>query len=205
MSPTLISSNSASSETDPSGDAARSASDHTSIADQPGQLDDAWITAVYPSLHRAAWKMTGDPIAAEDLAQETLIAAFKAWDSFDGRSSRSTWMHGILIRLTRKHFRYSSRLRRHLQRYAGMSLQRETASDSPDALATAEWKQSIWSKVAKLPRHQAEAITLHYDQQLTYEEIAQAVGCAVGTAKSRVHQGLKRLRQSADLSESFPQ
>ena len=106
-------------------------------------------------------------------------------------------MHGILIRLARKHFRTLTRLRRRIQRYVKESEKHESVNDHADQIAETEWQQSIWSEVAKLPRPQAETIVLRFGQQLTYDEIAQAVGCAVGTAKSRVHQGLQRLRQSA--------
>lgn len=112
-------------------------------------------------------------------------------------------MHGILIRLTRKHFRSLARLRRRIQQYVGNSKHPALHADAADMLAENEWRQSVWSEVAMLPRRQAEAITLRFGQQLTYEEVAEAAGCAVGTAKSRVHQGLKRLRQSTKTFEYF--
>lgn len=177
-----------------------------SVVDQasPDVMDDEFVAKVFPSLHRAAWRMTGDASAAEDLAQETLIVAMRTWNTFQGRSSRSTWLHGILIQLTRKHFRSLARFRRRIERYVGLSGKTETQPDSAEAVASEEWRQSIWSQVQTLPRHQAEAITLRYGQQLTYDEIAAAVGCAVGTAKSRVHEGIKRLRQmNHDIDETL--
>ena len=163
-------------------------------------LDDRFVQKAFPVLHRAAWKLTGDPIAAEDLAQETLVTALEKWDAFDGRSSRLTWIHGILIRKTRKHFRSLARLRRAVDRYLSLEPPAEAEASSDESLARSEWESSVWAKVATLPRQQAEAILLYYGQQMTYEQTAQALGCATGTAKTRVHHGLKRLRESHSVS-----
>ncbi len=169
---------------------------NTSDAVARDEMDDAFVRSIFPVLHRAAWKMTGDPASAEDLVQETLLAAYQAWHSFDGRSSRSTWIHGILIRQTRKYYRSTERLRRRIRRYVFQSDRKTIENASDTALARSEWNQSVWADVAALPRKQAEAVLLHFGQQLTYEETADALRCAVGTAKSRVHHGLKRLRES---------
>lgn len=162
---------------------------------------DAWIAEMYPSIHRAAWAITGNPTAADDLAQETFVVAIEQWERFSGRSKRSTWLHGILIRLSRKHFRASARLQRRLQNWGRRRRTETEASDPARQLAEVEWRQSIWSEIAKLPRPQAEAITLRFHSEWSYEQIAESLGCAVGTAKTRVHQGLKRLRQSNALHD----
>lgn len=167
-------------------------------ADDPSEMTDAWIELVYPSLYRTAWMMTGDRVAAEDLVQESLIEAMRHWSRFRGESSRSTWIHGILIRLIRKHFRSLSRLRRRIHSYVQQSSTQRVQTDE-DHFAKAEWSESVWAAVARLPRHHAEALTLRFGHDLTYERIAETVGCAVGTAKSRVHFGLKRLRNSNQL------
>ena len=139
--------------------------------------------------------MTGDASAAEDLAQETLIVAMKKWNTFDGQSSRMTWLHGILIRLTRKHFRTIARVRRRIECYVGIRSQTDAQQDHAQQIAEQEWHSSVWAEVQKLPRRQAEAITLRFGQQMSYDAAAEALGCATGTVKSRVHLGLKRLRE----------
>lgn len=169
--------------------------------------DEAWVCAVYPKLHHAAWAMTGDATAAEDLAQETLLAAIENWDRFRGTSNRDAWAHGILIRLSRKRFRTLARFRRRLQQRWRKHPQRQSDPDTSDVVATREWNQSVWSHVAKLPRRQAEAITLRFAKEMTYDEIAEALDCASGTAKSRVHHGLQRLRTlmgTDDLTDELP-
>ncbi|MEO1529980.1 MAG: RNA polymerase sigma factor [Planctomycetota bacterium] len=177
-----------------------------SSADQPAEMSDAWIRDVYPRIHRAAWAMTGDPSVADDLAQETFVVALDKWDSFDRRSTRLTWLHGILIRTSRKRFRSLARLRRRLEAYWQRDPRPQVSADSSRQLALREWNESVWSEVAKLSRPQAEAITLRFACDMTYEQIAEAVGCPEGTAKTRVHHGLKQLQgcellRDADMTE----
>ncbi len=163
-------------------------------------MDQQWIEKEYPSIHRAAWALTGDPAVAEDLAQETFVVALERWNSFDHRSRRSTWLHGILIRLSRKHFRSLARFRRRLEKRFYLESNSEQC-DAATELAKQEWDRSIWSEVATLPRRQAEAITLRFAGEMTYEQIAQVTGVAEGTVKSRIHHGLKQLRQSSRMSD----
>lgn len=176
-------------------------SPHVAIVteDASQRPSDDWVKTVYLRLHRSAWAMTGDAAAAEDLTQETLLAAIENWDRFRGVSSRDAWVHGILIRLSRKHFRALARFRRKLERSWWNHPGRQSEPDTRDVVAAREWNQSVWSHVAKLPRRQAEAITLRFAENMTYEQIADVLGCATGTAKSRVHHGLQRLRTSIDM------
>lgn len=164
---------------------------------------DEWVAEMYPSIHRAAWAITGNPSTADDLAQETFVVAIEQWNRFDGRSKRSTWLQGILIRLSRKHFRARARLHRRLQTWGRRKKPDAETIDPASKLAEVEWKQSIWSEIAKLPRPQAEALTLRFHSELPYEQIAETLNCAVGTAKTRVHQGLKRLRHSNKLRDTL--
>lgn len=158
------------------------------------QIDDDWIGEYYSRIHRAAWLMTGDAWAAEDLAQETFVVALDQWSKFEGRSSESTWLHGILMQLHRRRNRMLGRLRQRLLKYAER-MDSNPRPSQPDAdLAEKEWRSSIWADVANLPDAQREAITLKFAEDMTYEQIADALGCAEGTAKTRVHHGLKKLR-----------
>jgi RNA polymerase sigma-70 factor, ECF subfamily len=169
-------------------------------ADAP--IDDDWIREYYPRIHRAAWLMSGDPATAEDLAQETFIIALDRWHQFEGRSSASTWLCGILLHVHQRHGRTLARMRRRLMHYIDARTSGGPASGDPQTeLASKEWRQSIWALVAKLPRPQRDAVTLRFAENLTYEEIADTLGCSVGTAKTRVHHGIKRLRERTNLNE----
>ena len=163
--------------------------------------DDSWVRAHYERIHRAAWMMTGDAWAAEDLAQEVFVVAIDKWERFDGRSSRATWLYGILIQLRRRRGRTLARLRRRLQTYADRNPTKEV-SDPATELAAKQWQESVWADVAKLTEAQRDAVTLRFAEEMSYDEIASALGCAVGTAKTRVHHALKRLKDIRSANES---
>lgn len=166
-----------------------------SVKDSPSDPPDDWIVENYEKIHRAAWLMTGDAWEAEDLAQETFAIALDRWGRFEGRSSVSTWLFGILIRVRNRRSRSIARMRRRLQRYGQLHV--PPTSENPETLlAQSQWRESVWAEVARLPKPQRDAVTLRFANELGYEQIAEIVGCAVGTAKTRVHHGLKRLKQS---------
>ena len=154
--------------------------------------DDEWIAAHYQRVFRSAWLMTGNRQEAEDLAQDTFVVAIDRWERFDGRSTRATWLYGILMRLSRKRWRSVARLKRRIEVYASRTQRREIA-DPQQELADRQWRESVWSEVATLPAKQREAVLLRFAEDMSYDQIAAAMNCAVGTAKTRVHTGLKKL------------
>lgn len=140
--------------------------------------------------------MTGDAHEAEELAQEVFLVAIDRWDRFQGRSAESTWLYGILMKLHQKRARTLRRLHRRLRDYAAAATANGHAEPDPRSLlAVQQWRQSVWAMVARLPLDQQQAITLRFGEEMSYQQIADALGCKLGTAKTRVHHGLKRLRQ----------
>ena len=170
------------------------------------ELDDAWIAKHYEQIHRSAWLLTGSAEQAQDLAQETFLRALKGWDSFQGRCSEATWLTAILLNLHRTQCRSLGRSLRRLQLwFESQDESRPKADDPAVQLAALQWRESIWSEVAKLPSQQQHAILLRFQQGLSFEEIAKVQNCPVGSAKTRVHYGLKKLRPNLvkeDLSET---
>lgn len=172
-------------------------------------IDDAWIREHYSRIYRAAWLMTGDRPTAEDLAQETFVVAIHSRNRFRGHSSEATWLYGILVRLQKKHWRSLARWKRRLVAYVesgDRDLNHGDSGEDPQSVMAAEqWRDSIWADVARLPIEQRMAVTLRFAEGMSYDQIAKAVNCASGTAKSRVHHGLKKLREtlSSDVREPF--
>ena len=164
-------------------------------------IDDDWIREHYPRIHRAAWLMTGDAWEAEDLAQETFIVALDRWDSFRGQSARETWLYGILIRVSQRRNRSIVRMKRRLARYAELFISSNQYARVEQAAAQRQWNESVWADVARLPADQQVAVTLRFAQEMSYQQIADTVGCPLGTAKTRVHHGLKRLQRMAKQEE----
>ncbi len=161
-------------------------------------MDQAFIEQNYAYIYRMAWTMTGCATEAEDLAQDTFIVALDRWNAFDGRSQRKTWLIGILVNLKSRRDRSLGRFKRRL---VNCFLQaRANRESSPlTELMRREWQQSVWSQVARLPPAQRDVVVLRFAEQLTHDEIAEAVGCPVGTVRTRLHHAMKRLQQFPEL------
>jgi RNA polymerase sigma-70 factor (ECF subfamily) len=161
----------------------------------PHDVDPTQASALYfERIRRAALVLTGNPWDADDLAQETFLVMSAQRNQFAGRSSLYTYLYGILLNLERR-----DRRKRGLRQRVWLGLARltglETQATHPDeSLELAEWRRGLWSQVARLPDGQRQALVLRFSEGLKYEEIAEALGCPVGTVKSRIFNGLAALR-----------
>ena len=145
------------------------------------------LVALLPKLRVQALALTRNRAAAEDLVQDAVANALAAQDSFTPGTNFAAWMHRILRN------RFISTLRK----------QRETTDieDLPMsafAVSAAHEDRMVLKELGvalnRLPSDQREALFMVVLQGLSYEEVAQATGCAVGTAKSRVFRARRQLQ-----------
>jgi RNA polymerase sigma-70 factor (ECF subfamily) len=149
----------------------------------------------FARIQRAALVLCGDPWNADDLAQETFLVVAKQKNLFRGESQVYTWLYGILLNLERQRRRKRDRRQNRLRIFRENQTDTESiAPESSAALEAKEWKRSLWSQVAQLPDGQRQALVLRFSEQLRYEEIAEVLGCPLGTVKSRIFHGLASLR-----------
>lgn len=145
-----------------------------------------------------------DPDEAQDVAQEAFIKAYRALKDFRGDSAFYTWLYRIAVNTAKNHL--VARRRRppaedvevaDAERYAsGAALQ---AQSSPEReLLTEEIGHTVAQAMAQLPEDLYTAITLRELEGLSYEQIAQAMDCPIGTVRSRIFRAReaveKRLR-----------
>jgi RNA polymerase sigma-70 factor (ECF subfamily) len=150
----------------------------------------------FPKIHRAALVLTGNPWDADDLAQETFLVLARQQDRFQGRSSVFTWLYGILLNLDRRERRRHGMRRKKLQvLWDNEPAGERTTPPAETPIEVAEWKDSLWSWVHRLPDGQRQALVLRFSEGLPYEEIARAMQCPLGTVKSRIYHGLLSLRR----------
>ncbi len=147
-----------------------------------------------PLLRVAASKLT-DRLAAEDLVQEALLAAFAARHTFNPQFAFRTWMWTILLRLCEKHRQRESRPIR-----AGGSIDPVWADASAgsgasglEQLLLSERQDLLHHALTELPEAEADALRLRFFAGLKFEEIAAAMASSVSGAKQRVKHGLERL------------
>lgn len=143
-------------------------------------------------VHNLARRMTRDPEAAEDLVQETYLAAYKAWKRHRRPERVEPWIATICLNLARSNFR---RLRRRpdelLHPEPGLETRsdHDTAREAMTELDRATVHRALW----QLPEEQRIAITLMDLSGLTASEAAKVMGTPRGTVLSRVHRGRKAL------------
>jgi len=134
-----------------------------------------------------------NPSDIEDIAQETFIKAYRALPDFRGESAFYTWLYRIAINTARNW--YVAQTRRPQTVDPRENPEGETFDqidnlrdiNTPEALlASRQVAQTINQAMAELPEELRNAITLREVEGLSYDEIAQAMDCPVGTVRSRI-------------------
>jgi RNA polymerase sigma-70 factor (ECF subfamily) len=145
-------------------------------------------------------RLLRDPTEAEDVAQEAFVKAYRALASFRGDSAFYTWLYRIAVNTARNSM--ASRQRRPLDYEADLSETEQSAvasrmshSETPEATVLSdEIHATVNRAVAELPEDLRTAIILREIEGLSYEEIAAAMDCPVGTVRSRIF----RAREAID-------
>ncbi|WP_419253678.1 sigma-70 family RNA polymerase sigma factor [Caulobacter sp. ErkDOM-YI] len=146
------------------------------------------LVTLIPHLRAFARTLTGDPTAADDLAQDAMMKAWDARASFQLGTNMKAWTFMIL----RNQF-YSEKRRSWRQSQLDQEAAERTlvAVDNPEApVALDELRMSL----GMLPAEQREALILVGAGGFAYEEAAAICGCAVGTVKSRVSRARRALQ-----------
>jgi RNA polymerase sigma-70 factor (ECF subfamily) len=144
------------------------------------------VIAILPKLRVQALALTRNRAAAEDLVQDAVCNALSAQDSFIPGTNFAAWMHRIL----RNRFISNLRKRRDTTDIDDVPSS-VFATDAPheDRLALKELAKAM----TRLPSDQREALVMVVIHGMSYEALAEATGCAVGTAKSRVFRARRQL------------
>ncbi|HVP11565.1 MAG TPA: sigma-70 family RNA polymerase sigma factor [Phycisphaerae bacterium] len=167
------------------------------------RLVEQFATRIFGFLFR----MTGSRHDAEDLMQEVFVRVVRTIGSYKHDGRFESWLFRIAANLARDRLR---RLKRAPKMLGGMlapsgdgdqgtssaSLERAAGVHEPAdaALTRGEEMDALNAALAKLPAGEREVLMLRHFSQLSFKEIAQAVGCPLGTALARAHRGLAHLR-----------
>jgi RNA polymerase sigma-70 factor (ECF subfamily) len=153
-----------------------------------------------PLLH-VAWSKLGDRAWAEDVVQETFLAAFTARGTYNPRFAFRTWVWTILLNLCRRQWqrRESRPGERSLSNLPTADLAGYHEPLSHDTalaqLLGTERRELVHRLLARLPEAQADALRLRFFGGLQFSEIALAMDSSVGGAKQRVKHGLIELAE----------
>ena len=161
-------------------------------------------------LLRHAMTLCGNVALAEDLAQDTLVEAWKCLRRYNGRCEFFTWLCAILLNRYRNSIRenrfppVSSLGSREQDAFARNIERLADRSASPDETAETREQAALVRKcIARLPAKQQQVIYLRFYVDNSLEGIAAALGCSVGTVKSRLFHALDKLRGMNALDAQF--
>lgn len=148
---------------------------------------------------RLAWRLVGgDEAAAEDVAQDAFVRAYRGLDRFRGEASLETWFYRILLREAHNYRRW--RALREL--WGGLSSQ-EGPDPAPAPPGDPFLRRRIGEAFEGLSRRQREAFVLVHEEGFTMREAAELLGRSEGTVKTHVRRALETLRRElGDLRES---
>ncbi len=141
-----------------------------------------------------------DPMIAEDIAQESFIKAYRAIERFRGDSAFYTWLYRIAINTAKNHLVATARRvpldgvdAADAEQYDDGALLRDSSTPESEML-TDEIRDTVFATIDNLPEDLRMAITLREIENMSYEEIAEAMECPIGTVRSRIF----RAREAVD-------
>ena len=150
--------------------------------------------------HLRVWrfilKSVANPHDAEELAQETFLAAWRNFASFRGDAQFSTWLLGIALNLARNHCNRSPARREvELPEADQLDALFSEAQDPYEQMRLKQQLQALQNALAQLPNELREAITLVRLEGLSLEEAALLLDIPLGTIKSRLSRARSRLNE----------
>jgi RNA polymerase sigma-70 factor (ECF subfamily) len=142
------------------------------------------------------YRYAGNSADAEDLVQEVFLRAYRGLPGFRGEASLSTWVYRIAVNVC---LNWVASNKRHVEEIPGDLV--DPRPSPVERLGGKEASAAVRAAVGKLPEKQRMTLVLRVYQELTHKEVAEVMGCPVGTAKANFFFALKNLRKYLD-SES---
>ena len=132
------------------------------------------------------YALSGGRHSAEDIAQEAFLAAHRSWDKIVDLEQPSAWVRRVATNMAVSAVRRRVSEARALLRLGSF---REPLAELPESDA------EFWAAVRALPKRQAQAIALHYLEDLSTIEIAEVLQCSESTVRVHLHNGRKTLSE----------
>jgi RNA polymerase sigma-70 factor (ECF subfamily) len=164
------------------------------------------LVATYqPVIFDLAYRLLGDPEEARDVAQETFLKVYRHVSGFRGESGLKTWLYRIAVNQVSNHRRWWRRRHRREtvsldaapgEQGSSLGERLPCHSASPEQVALGREREQRVMVALDAVKHDCRvAVVLRDVQELSYEEIAEALEISVGTVKSRIARGREELRR----------
>ncbi len=133
---------------------------------------------------------------AEDVAQDAFLLAYRKLGDLGESAAFKSWLYRIAINRAHDELRRSARWGRRLDRNVGEEeLAELPAAGAESAVESRLLRRALVRELARLPKSQRSAVVLKDVVGMKYVEIAEFLGCPIGTAQIRVHRGRQKLRR----------
>jgi RNA polymerase sigma-70 factor, ECF subfamily len=143
---------------------------------------EAFYLREYHAVVRLAYALSGSRLAAEDIAQDAFLGAFRDWGHIRYPSG---WVRKVAVRRARRTV--------HRRLLEARAVARLLAGRGPAVAELPEEDAEVWRAVRALPRRQAQVTALRYVADAPVAEIAQTLGMAEGTVKAQLHRARQTL------------
>ena len=143
-------------------------------------------------VYSIAYRFSGEEATAMDIAQDTFVKLFSCIRDFRGDSSFDTWIYRLVVNSCLDYRRRASRLIPLGDEYLGTL---RVSGDSLSDLLRSEVGGRVRSAVERLSADLRIVIVLRYTEGLSYDQIAEVLGCSPGTVASRLNRAHKKLEQ----------
>lgn len=143
-------------------------------------------------IYRYSMQLTRNRADADDLYQETLIKAFRAFDRLDGNANHRAWMYKICSNTFLSNQRKAGR-----EGLLDETVEMNLLAESTDHAASLDARAMLLEVevfVANLPAKQRVALILRKYHEVGYDEIASTLKCSEAAARANVHEALRKLR-----------
>ena len=164
---------------------------------------EAFVRRYQDMVFATAVRLLGSRVEAEDVAQTVFLRAFQRFEQIGASPSAAGWLKTVTRNACLNHLsRYRTRWRlfSELARPGGDSPRTTdevafVAADSPAAdLELADRREHLTRALERLPDHQRVPLVLFHFEEMSYQEIATALGVSVGKVKTDIHRGREALR-----------
>jgi RNA polymerase sigma factor (sigma-70 family) len=158
-----------------------------------GMPFDEFYESYFDRVARALVLAGADRDLARDATQEAFARALRRWRKVREMDRPDGWVYVVAMNQLRDHWRRSERRR---DRAASID---DGATDNTGGVAT---RLSVREAIATLPPRQREAVVLRYLADLPLADVAEAMGCALGTVKATLHHAMQAMRVELDDMEA---
>lgn len=148
---------------------------------------------------RLALSIVGDEAEANEITQETFIAALRSLRSYQEKKSFKAWLYTIALNQSRRYLRKRQILERlctALTNVFSVDAQKQVSPE--EAMIENEKEAAIWNELNKLDEKHRIVLILRYFQELSVTEISQILSVNEGTIHSRLHNARERLRSALE-------